>query len=310
MTENKRRGSERDYGEHGPRYEVPDKDDDREVGWAPRRIRELDARLKGWMKVAERADQRSSKLEQDLTGTDKAVMTLNDRLSKLERIVGFDWIDEDETFEGISLLEMMDDAVRKLRKMSTATEPRGVVRRLDKLEARLERSAGDGMAQPWEIWAEIQFKQLERRAQIADQATTRAFDRIGDLEERVNGMTPYVELAQRVRDLERTLEDMVAQPKSEPGRVDHNYCFSPPIGQDSEAERPYQQVGAPWAAEELRERGDRNQEMYNRGKEAGVEEVLITVKSAVRGVLTGQMGWAVNAPAVKTVLDAIEAAVR
>jgi hypothetical protein len=71
------------------------KDDDREVGWAPKKIRQLQRDLKNTAErleaeirqreiKGEHAFKRICQLETDLAGTDKAVVILNNRISRVE----------------------------------------------------------------------------------------------------------------------------------------------------------------------------------------------------------------------------------
>ena len=190
------------------------------------------------------------------------------------------------------------------------------------------------MAQNWEDWAAGRIRFLERRLidvdgtaarriRVKDDAITRLFDLVGQLKQRVNDLesvqtsTVMRLTAYGVPEYGKIGPVFVPRLKDDMPPTGGIGCFppvdeefSPPVGQDSEAERPYVQGGAPWHDEMktqvdwLREKGNRNAEMFERGKAAGAQEAIDEAVERLRVVL-GQMGWHASSPAVKTVLDPV-----
>jgi exonuclease VII small subunit len=279
-------------------------DDWRAVDWAKKKIEEL---------------------ESDLSGTDKAVMTLNERLSKLERTVGAGWDPEDEEVES-SLFDLVRDLEKKVRAEKTLRRVVGLENQMKKLHARFERDAGDDMAQPWEIWAEIQLKKmggtLERLLPLEDvlhnYVPEAAFEDLVGRVRRLESQTEFEtsEDDTRILALEKRFNNHFNVDAAEyERRLDSLEILVRELrNQGAQLQQSMRAYGVPEVqVGETLERtvfsspiGLQGQitSQYERGLKSGAEKALEYAELRLRKVLE-DMGWHENSPAVKTMVDAL-----
>ena len=97
-------------------------------------------------------ESKTSGIEQNYV-TEVGFEDLIGRVRRLESQTRFESTEDDAR-----LRDLEATATKALDRLSVLREELSdAARRISKLEDRLERSAGDDMAQPWEVWAEIQM---------------------------------------------------------------------------------------------------------------------------------------------------------
>jgi hypothetical protein len=286
------------------------KDDWRAYDWPKNQVKRIDKEISDSRELIVENSKAIDTVSEELAGTDKAVATLESRLSRIERElrgeigslkmnIGLDDPeDEDLDTPVLVWLGKLEDQVRVIAASESFEQRRMMRQRVAKLEQRLQRDAGDGMAQNWEDWAEQQFNKWaaalhelqheaivdrERMARIEGQThfeTSEDNDRIKALEETIRRLVNRLEQAEqrlnaygvpeaRITNVEQMFSTRVVADEAA-ANGDNQMSFGHPV--PGEAETMKRITGV----QEMR------REAFNRGFSAGRDRALEDVARSLR----------------------------